>query len=173
MLDVLANRDRNAIRDPRSAIRDPLNPSGVRSRLPMFSQPCCPSVDPDDQSRTGLADSGSRIADRFPLLLDHPAQRHGEAVGFVQGTVTGDSSDVAWVGGVEWQGRGYASEAASAMCDWLATEGVQRFTAHIHPGHLASQRVAAFLGMQATDEIDEDGEAVWAAVRGPAGHTAD
>jgi RimJ/RimL family protein N-acetyltransferase len=86
----------------------------------------------------------------------------GEAVGFVQATVTGDSSDVAWVVGVDWQGRGYASEAASAMCEWLATQGVKTFTAHIHPGHGASQRVAASLGMQASDEIDSDGEVVWA-----------
>jgi RimJ/RimL family protein N-acetyltransferase len=97
----------------------------------------------------------------------------GEAVGFVQATVTGDSSDVAWVVGVDWQGRGYASEAASAMCKWLATQGVKTFTAHIHPGHAASQRVAASLGMQATDEIDSDGEVVWASVPGPAGRTAD
>ena len=85
----------------------------------------------------------------------------GEAVGFVQATVTGDSADVAWVVGVEWRGRGYASEAASAMGDWLATQGVETFTAHIHPGHVASHRVAASLGMHATDEIDADGEVVW------------
>jgi RimJ/RimL family protein N-acetyltransferase len=85
----------------------------------------------------------------------------GAAVGFVQATLTGDSSDVAWVVGVEWQGQGFASEAASAMCEWLAAQGVEKITAHIHPGHLASQRVAAFLGMQATDEIDSDGEVVW------------
>jgi RimJ/RimL family protein N-acetyltransferase len=95
------------------------------------------------------------------------------AVGFVQATVTGDSSDVAWVVGVEWQGRGYASEAASAMCDWLATQGIETFTAHIHPGHAASQRVAASLGMQATDEIDSDGEVVWSSPARPAGRTAD
>src|SRR5688572_17034591 len=40
----------------------------------------------------------------------------GEPVGFVQATVTGDSADVAWVIGVDWQGQGFASEAASAMC---------------------------------------------------------
>lgn len=94
-----------------------------------------------------------------------------EAVGFVQATVTGDSADVAWVVGVEWQGSGYGSEAASAMCEWLAAQGVEKVTAHIHPGHVASQRVAASLRLQATDEIDEDGEVVWASV--PAGHTAD
>ena len=85
----------------------------------------------------------------------------GRAVGFVQATVTGESSDVAWVIGVEWQGQGFAAEAASAMCEWLATQGVERFTAHIHPGHAASQRVAAFLGMHPTAEVDGDGEVVW------------
>ena len=97
----------------------------------------------------------------------------GGAVGFVQATVTSDSADVAWVVGVEWQGQGFASEAASAMCEWLAAQGVENVTAHIHPGHVASQRVAASLGMQATDEIDEDGEVVWASVPRSAGRTAD
>lgn len=86
----------------------------------------------------------------------------GMAVGYVQATVTGDSSDVAWVIGVEWQGQGFASEAAAAMCNWLATQGVESFSAHIHPGHIASQRVAESLGMEATGEIDSDGEVVWA-----------
>ena len=95
-----------------------------------------------------------------------------EAVGFVQATVTGDSADVAWVVGVEWQRQGFASEAALAMCEWLATQGVEKVTAHIHPGHLASQRVAASIGLQATDEVDEDGEVVWASVPSLAGHTA-
>jgi RimJ/RimL family protein N-acetyltransferase len=93
----------------------------------------------------------------------------GEAVGFVQATVIGDSADVAWVVGVDWQGRGFASEAAAAMCNWLATQGVEKFTAHVHPGHAASQRVAASLGMQATDKIDSDGEVVWASPARPSG----
>jgi RimJ/RimL family protein N-acetyltransferase len=97
----------------------------------------------------------------------------GKAVGFVQATVTGDASDVAWVVGVEWQGRGFASEAAAAMCEWLAGQGVEKFTAHIHPGHVASQRVAASIGLQATDEVDEDGEVVWASIPRPAGRTAE
>ena len=91
----------------------------------------------------------------------------GAAVGLVQATVTGDFADVAWVVGVVWQGRGYASEAASAMCEWLAAQGVEKVTAHIHPGHVASQRVAASLGLQATDEIDSDGEVVWASKVSP------
>lgn len=96
----------------------------------------------------------------------------GMAVGFVQATATGDTADIAWVVGVEWQSRGFASEAASAMCEWLASLGVERFTAHIHPGHLASQRVAASLGLEATQDVDGDGEVVWASSpKQPVGRT--
>jgi len=86
----------------------------------------------------------------------------GLAMGFVQATITGDASDIAWVIGTEWQGRGFASEAAAAVCEWLDSDGVERFTAHIHPKHVASQRVAASLGLLATKQVDTDGEVVWA-----------
>jgi RimJ/RimL family protein N-acetyltransferase len=86
----------------------------------------------------------------------------GEAIGFVQTTVTPTESDLAWVVGVDWQGHGFATEAARAMCDWLIAGGAGRVVAHIHPQHLASGRVAAALGLTPTDEIDADGEVVWA-----------
>ncbi|MGF1665517.1 MAG: GNAT family N-acetyltransferase [Acidimicrobiia bacterium] len=85
----------------------------------------------------------------------------GAAVGFVQATVTGASSDVAWVVGVAWQGRGIATEAAGAMCQWLIGGGVQRLEAHVHPGHVASQRVAAALGLVDSGELDDEGESIW------------
>lgn len=85
----------------------------------------------------------------------------GTAVGFVQATVTGDTADVAWVVGVEWQGRGIATEASGAMCRWLLDSGVARLLAHIHPDHTASTRVAASLGFRSTGEPDDDGELVW------------
>ena len=84
-----------------------------------------------------------------------------EAVGFVQATVSGDIADVAWVVGVEWQGRGIATEAARAMCRWLLGCGVGRLLAHIHPDHAASARVAAALGFESTGNLDADGELVW------------
>ena len=87
------------------------------------------------------------------------------AAGFVQATVTGAEADIAWVVGSPWQRRGIATEAAIAMCWWLASTGVQRLTAHIHPEHAASAKVATACGLLRTDEIDEDGEVVW---RGPA-----
>lgn len=85
-----------------------------------------------------------------------------EAVGFMQATVIGDEADIAWVVGVDWQGRGMATEAATSMCDWLVTQGVVRLSAHIHPKHVASERVAASIGLVQTDTVDEDGEVVWA-----------
>jgi RimJ/RimL family protein N-acetyltransferase len=86
----------------------------------------------------------------------------GTAIGFVQATVVEGSADLAWVVGSDWQGSGYATEAARAMLDWLRGGGVTGFTAHIHPEHVASQGVAARLGLEATDQVDDDGETIWA-----------
>lgn len=83
------------------------------------------------------------------------------AIGFVQATVQGDHADVAWVVAPAWQRRGYATEAARAMCDWLESDGVRSLTAHIHPDHVASNVVAERLGLTRTGEMDADGEAVW------------
>lgn len=86
----------------------------------------------------------------------------GSEIGFVQATVidAGAAADIAWVIGAPWQGRGYATEAARAMVAWLLETGVAVVTAHVHPDHEASARVAARAGLAATDEV-EDGERVW------------
>jgi RimJ/RimL family protein N-acetyltransferase len=85
----------------------------------------------------------------------------GVPVGFVQATVTGPVGDVAWVLGTPWQGRGFAVEAAGAMADWLIAGGVRKLVAHIHPAHVASQRVASALGLVESGDIDDDGESIW------------
>ena len=85
----------------------------------------------------------------------------GGAIGLVQATVIDNSADVAWIVAPAWQRRGYAQEAANAMCDWLRLHGTVTITAHIHPDHTASNRVAAAVGLHATDEVDPDGEIVW------------
>jgi RimJ/RimL family protein N-acetyltransferase len=64
--------------------------------------------------------------------------------------------------GVEWQGRGIATEAVIAVRGWLAARGVEKFTAHIHPEHAASHGVATALGLRPTELVDDDGEVVWA-----------
>ena len=64
-----------------------------------------------------------------------------------------------WVG-VQAQGRGYAKEAASGLVALLRADG-WTVIAHIHPAHLASQRVARAAGLSPTGEV-HDGEVRWA-----------
>jgi RimJ/RimL family protein N-acetyltransferase len=86
----------------------------------------------------------------------------GSAIGHVQASVVdgGRSADIAWIVGTAWQSRGYASEGARALVTWLESIGVAEVTAHIAAAHLASGRVAAAAGLEATNDI-EDGEIVW------------
>ena len=87
------------------------------------------------------------------------------AVGTVQATVSRDGdglqAELAWVIATAHQRRGYAAEAATAMTGWLRGRGVDRFVAHVHPEHRASQRVAGRLGLAAT-EVEVEGEIRWA-----------
>lgn len=75
--------------------------------------------------------------------------------------MTDTTSDVAWTTAVPYQGQGFAVEAARAMCEWLAGNDVKVITAHIHPRHIASQKVAEAIGLIQTDDTDDDGESVW------------
>jgi RimJ/RimL family protein N-acetyltransferase len=88
----------------------------------------------------------------------------GQAVGFVQATVTGTSprrtAEVAWVIGVEYQGRGYAREAVMMMLSRLQAIGVETTRAHIHPEHHASNAVARAAGLSPTGLLIE-GEMRW------------
>jgi len=86
----------------------------------------------------------------------------GAAIGTIQATVSSEepTAEIAWVIGVPWQGRGYATEAAQALVAWLEAIGMGTIVAHIHPEHQASSSVAARAGLMPSDEI-EDGERVW------------
>lgn len=81
-------------------------------------------------------------------------------IGCVQATLTEAGTAVAWVVGSEWQGRGYASEAARALMLWLERSGALRIHAFVNPRHKASQRVAERAGLRRTEQI-HDGEEVW------------
>ncbi len=93
----------------------------------------------------------------------------GDAVGTVQATVLGDGStaQIAWVIGVPWQGRGYASEAAAALVSWLDDLRLVTIEAHVHPSHEASEKVAARAGLSPTEAVI-DGERIWRRSRPPA-----
>lgn len=85
------------------------------------------------------------------------------AVGTIQATVFKQrrSADIAWIVGAPWQGRGYASEAAKAAFDWLVAGGaVDTITAHVHPDHAASAKVAEWIGLKTTERF-HDGERQW------------
>jgi len=88
----------------------------------------------------------------------------GALAGTVQATVShagsGLVAEVAWVVGVPWQRRGFATEAARAMVSWLADKHVEVIDAHIHPDHSASAGVARGAGLEPTSETHH-GERVW------------
>ncbi len=86
----------------------------------------------------------------------------GRAVGTTQATVTrgGRRADVAWVIGVAFQQRGFGSRAARLMVEALFEAGVDVVTAHIAPGHAASEGVARACGLAPTESM-HDGERRW------------
>jgi len=86
-------------------------------------------------------------------------------VGTVQATLPAGGpaagpAEVAWVVVRAAQGRGYAREAARSLVAVLREAG-WTVVAYIHPGHLASQRVAQAAGLSLTAGI-RDGEMRWA-----------
>jgi RimJ/RimL family protein N-acetyltransferase len=88
----------------------------------------------------------------------------GAAAGELQATIpaAGQSTGpalVAWVVGTEFQGHGYATEAAISLVNRLRAAGWS-VAADIHPDHGASQRVARTAGLELTDQI-VDGEQRW------------
>jgi RimJ/RimL family protein N-acetyltransferase len=119
----------------------------------------------DLESRYRKQVAGSESSDEVWHNWILRLMKSGQAIGFVQATVTADTADVAWVVGADWQRRGYASEAAVEMCRWLRETGISSLTAHIHPEHDASARIAEKAGLRRTAEVDADGEVVWAPPR--------
>jgi RimJ/RimL family protein N-acetyltransferase len=88
----------------------------------------------------------------------------GAAAGMVQATLPAGGpqagpAEVAWVMVRAAQGHGYAKEAARSLVAVLQEAG-WTVVAHIHPGHLASQRVARAAGLSPTTET-HDGEVRW------------
>jgi RimJ/RimL family protein N-acetyltransferase len=98
----------------------------------------------------------------------------GQPVGYVQATIAADwhTAELAWVIGAGWQRLGYATAAAQAVADWLRACGVGELRAHIHPGHEASARVAARLGLRPTGTM-RDGEQLWISEAAAAGSADD
>lgn len=107
------------------------------------------------QARGGSADGTKRWINAIIEVDARP-------VGYVQATVpaNGEPTEIAWVVGQPWQGRGYAKAAAQQLCQQLERDGIATVVAHIHPHHVASQRIAEALGLHPTDTV-VDGEVRW------------
>jgi RimJ/RimL family protein N-acetyltransferase len=116
-------------------------------------------------ARLAVGQSADGTEDWFNWIVRDP---DGAAVGTVQATVTagGDHAEIAWVIGVPWQGRGYATAAAQALVAWLRAGGVRRVVARVHPDHAASVAVARRAGLEPTDRT-VDGEQEWGLATGP------
>lgn len=82
------------------------------------------------------------------------------AIGYVQATVEEFHADIAWLVGSQWQRLGYASEASSALSSWLSASHLNMITAHVHPDHISSQKVAKAAGLYNSGRV-HDGEEVW------------
>ena len=118
----------------------------------------------------GVSPDGSQEWMNWVVLAD------GETVaGYVQASrpIGAATAEIAWVIGVPWQGRGYATAAVALMVTDLAARGVDEVVADIHPANRASEGVARSIGMSATDEV-VDGEIRWVGrtrVKGHAGNS--
>jgi RimJ/RimL family protein N-acetyltransferase len=107
---------------------------------------------------TGRSPDGLQEWRNWILRREHG----GGAIGYVQATIADDGrrAEIAWVVGLDWQGRGYATEAAHALVTWLDSRGTTVIQAHIRPGHAASAAVARRAGLWPTGHFDE-GEQLW------------
>ncbi len=89
----------------------------------------------------------------------------GRPVGIVQATLTAAgeivNANLAWVVAVRHQRAGVATEASTAVMEWLRGLGISSFTAYILPGNKASATVAKRLGLVRSPLLT-DGETRWA-----------
>ena len=69
-----------------------------------------------------------------------------------------DNPEAGWIMSADHAGRGYASEAMTAVLAWFDRQhGPRRVTAMIAPENTASHRLAARLGFRVFRQVDFDG----------------
>lgn len=88
----------------------------------------------------------------------------GAAIGFTQATLShakvGLVANLAWLVSPRHQGKGYASESARSMGEWLKDRQIAHLVAFISPENRSSAGVARQLGMHRTS-AKVDGEFRW------------
>lgn len=130
-----------------------------------FSTTPPPASSHEVQERIRLWESRrSPTGDELWLNWTVRLKRSGLAVGYIQATVTEEAAELAWVIGAPFQRQGYATEASRCAMTWLLGYfSVAELRASIHPDHIASQRVAARVGLQPSGQLTHEGEAFWVA----------
>ncbi len=124
----------------------------------------CPPASADDVRATIRRRESRRSPAGDELWLNWTLRLKADrsVVGYVQAGVTQGKADLAWVVGVPFQRRGYASEASRRVLRWLRDDlGVQEVRANIRPDHVASRRVARNIGLLKSRERTGEGEEVW------------
>ena len=98
-------------------------------------------------------------ADKKELWFTWILNTHEQAacIGYVQATVRESTAELAWLVGTEFQRLGYASEAVACLANWLQNDDITSLQAYIHPGHEASQKIAASVGLRKTaNQVDDE-----------------
>ena len=123
-----------------------------------------PPTSADDLRERIRVQEGRRSPEGDELWLNWTLRLRssGQAFGYVQAGVREGRADLAWVVGVPFQNRGYATEAGRRATVWIREHcGVSELRAAIHPDHAASCRVAAHIGLRPSGELTDEGEQLW------------
>ena len=111
-------------------------------------------VDSIEETRKFIEDCQRELEKDVPGYYEFAVLLDGKHIGGVNlyFDTAPDIGELGWLFLPEYQGRGYATEAARALLEWgRDTLGIRHFIAHCDAANLASQGVMRKLGMTLTD----------------------
>ena len=112
-------------------------------------------VDSIEETRKFIEDSQRELCKDVPGYYEFAVllgKKHIGSVNLYFDTAP-DLGELGWLFLPEYQGRGYATEAAKGLLEWgNAHLGIKHFIAHCDAENLASQGVMRKLGMVLTDD---------------------
>jgi RimJ/RimL family protein N-acetyltransferase len=109
-------------------------------------------------------------SDPTTIWINHVVRREdtGALVGHCQGTITGvgrpgaTECTLGYSVHPDHQRQGFGREMMLGFVGLIVeTVDPGRFVAHIAPGHVASEHIAAALGLAPTTTVDRSGEQIW------------
>lgn len=107
------------------------------------------------EGRPSVDDVAQRIREGAqPLLLS--VEVDGGVIGYCGLVGEGDEPELAYELLRSAWGRGYATEAATAVVDWARASGYRRLWAGVRDWNTASRRVLAKVGFEETERVERD-----------------